>query len=470
MCRCITRRLAALFCMLFNQTADQPRGKTHLRATGRVSDARKVDIPLAQQLRIPGPTPVPARVVRAASRPMINHRGPEFAALLRDCVRGVQWALQTDNDVLLYGASGTGGLEATAANLLSPGERALFCTSGWFGELWANIAEAFGADVVRLAVPWGQHIAANDVERVLERDPAITKVFVTHNETSTGMRSDIAAIAAVVKARGHLLAVDSVSGAPCHPLPVQELGLDVVITSSQKGWMAPPGLIMIAVSDAALRAATDSACPSWYFDFLRQKSCHDKGLMHVTPPLSIMYSLAEGIAMIREEGLAASWLRHERIASMTRSGLQAAGLELVARGTCVSSTVTAVRSPFDSPEWLAAFLRDLRVYQGLILADGLGSMEGTSFRVGHLGHIVEDDVYAMLASLEEGLARSGMPITRGAAVRAAEQVSVGWSTQSGEPHESVMGTVAVSAPTLRRPVRHKTPRLPIRRYRVRYPT
>lgn len=373
---------------------------------------------------------------------MMNHRGPEFATLLRDCARGVQWALQTDNDVLLYGASGTGGLEATVANLLSPGERALFCTSGWFGELWAKIAAAFGADVVRLAVPWGQEIAANDVERVLERDPAITKVFVTHNETSTGIRSDVAAIAAVVKARGCLLALDSVSGAPCHPLPVDELGLDVVITSSQKGWMAPPGLIMIAVSDAAIRAAADSACPSWYFDFLRQKSCHERGLMHMTPPLSIMYALAEGIAMIREEGLTASWLRHERVARMTRSGLQAAGLELVTRGSGVSSTVTVVRSPFDRPERLAAFLRDLRLEQGLVLADGLGSMEGASFRVGHLGHIVEDDVYAMLASLDEGLAGCGMPLTRGAAIQAAEQASAAESTQALEARRPAINAVA----------------------------
>src|SRR5215472_6770147 len=133
-----------------------------------------------QQLRVPGPTPLPERVVRSSSRPMINHRGPEFAALLSDCVEGLKWAMQTDNDVLLYPASGTGGLEAAATNLLSPGEKALFCTIGSFGERWADIAAGFGADVVRLQMPWGEPVDPADVERILDDNPGIAKVFVTH--------------------------------------------------------------------------------------------------------------------------------------------------------------------------------------------------------------------------------------------------------------------------------------------------
>ena len=335
---------------------------------------------------------------------MINHRGPEFAALLDDCIAGVRCALQTTGDVLIFGASGTGGLEAVVANLLSPGERALFCTNGWFGELWAQIAEAHRVDVLRLAAPWGCAIDPDELARALDAEPTITKVFVAHNETSTGVLNDIPAIARLVKGRGCLLAVDSVSGVPCHPLPVDELGLDVVVTSSQKGWLAPPGLTMIAVSAAAIDAAADATSPRWYFDFLHQKDCHEDGLTGTTPPISVMYALQEGLAMIREEGLRAMWERHARLGHMTRRGLTAAGLELVAATPAASSTVTAVHSPCSSPDELAAFLRDLRLTHGLVVADGLGQLEGRTFRIGHLGHIFESDIRAMLSSLEHGLA------------------------------------------------------------------
>src|SRR5487761_1221996 len=212
---------------------------------------------LEQQLRVPGPTPLPARVVRAQSRPMINHRGPEFAELMSEVCSGIKEVLRTENDVLLFPASGTGGLEAAVVNLLSPGERALFCTVGSFGDRWADIAAAYGVDVVRLKMPAGEAIDPEDVERILAENPEIEKVFVTHNETSTGVTNDLPAIASVAKSRGKLIAVDSVSGASCLPLEVDGLKLDVTVTGSQKGWMAPPGLTMVAVSPAGERHVRD---------------------------------------------------------------------------------------------------------------------------------------------------------------------------------------------------------------------
>ena len=355
------------------------------------------------QLRIPGPTPVPERVVHSACRPMINPHGPEFGELLGDCVEGVRWALETESDILVFPASGTGGLEATVANLLSPGERALFCTTGWFGELWASIARAFGADVVCLRAPWGEPTDLVELERALDADPAVSKVFVTHHETSTGVLDDVAAIAALVKARGCLLTVDSVSGAPCHPLPVDELGIDVVVTACQKGWLAPPGLTMIAVTDAAMRVAAESVCPSWYFDFLRQREALENRRMLTTPPVSVMYAVQEGLAMLREEGREAIWLRHVRLSRMLRDGLHAVGLSELAQPKCASSTVTVVRSPYSSLEGLEALLRDLRVNHGLVVADALGRLEGRAFRIGHLGAISERDVRDILAALEHAL-------------------------------------------------------------------
>jgi aspartate aminotransferase-like enzyme len=356
------------------------------------------------QLRIPGPTPVPERVARAGSRPMIDHRSEEFSALLNESIAGIRAVMQTDQRVLLFPASGTGGLEAAVANLLSPGERVLFCTTGWFGELWADIAEAFQADVVRVGSSWGEPIDAGEVDRVLDVEPTISKVFVTHNETSMGTLNDIRAIAEVAKSRGCVIAVDSVSGLPCHPLAVDELGLDVVITSSQKGWLAPPGLTMTSVSDAALRAAAESRCPKYYFNYLRQAAAQANGQLHSTPPLSLMYALREGLAMIHHEGIRTMRQRHERIARMIRAAVRACGLVVVAPPGCASSTVTVVRAPDGIANWSTSLLSDLRRSFGVILADGLGHLSGKAFRIGHLGTITEKDVYSVVAAIEGALA------------------------------------------------------------------
>ena len=193
---------------------------------------------------------------------MINHRGPEFAEVMDDVIGGLRWALRTENDILLYPCSGTGGLEAAVVNLLSPGEQALFCVMGSFGERWAKIGDTYGAEVVRLTVPQGEPIDPEDVERTLAEHPDITTVFVTHNETSTGVTNDLAAIAGVVKSRGKMLAVDSVSGAGCLPLETDALGIDVLVTGSQKGWMAPPGIAMIAVERGGVRSLGDRHEPA----------------------------------------------------------------------------------------------------------------------------------------------------------------------------------------------------------------
>lgn len=378
---------------------------------------------LEQELRVPGPTPVPDRVVRAASRPMINHRGPEAAVLIREIVDGLRWALQTDHDVLLFPASGTGGLEAAVANLLSPGEPALFCSIGSFGERWADIAVAYGADPVRLEVPWGEAIDPEDVDRVLAEHPQLTKVFVTHNETSTGVVNDMRAIAGVVKRQGRLLAVDSVSGAGVMPLPVDELALDVVVTASQKGWMAPPGLAMVAVSPAAQQAAAQARCPRFYLDFARQKSFLDRGTTFTTPPLAVMYALQEGLAMLREEGMENVFARHQRVADMIRAGLLAIGLRLVAPEEHRSNAVTAVHSPARSGEELRSWLATLRTRYGLVLAGGQGQLLGRIFRVGHLGWVDERDAYSILATIEQGLVDHGLLSRVGLTVAAAQRAS-----------------------------------------------
>ncbi len=375
---------------------------------------------LQQQLRVPGPTPLPERVLRSQSRPMINHRGPEFAELMSEVCSGIKEVLRTDNDVLLFPASGTGGLEAAVVNLLSAGEKALFCTVGSFGDRWADIAATYGVDVVRLRMPDGEAIDPEDVERILAENPEIEKVFVTHNETSTGVTNDIPAIASVAKSRGKLIAVDLVSGASCLPLEVDALQLDVTVTGSQKGWMAPPGLTMLAVSSAGYAATEKARLPRFYFDFAREKKLQDRNQTFTTPPISVLYAVQEGLRMILEEGVENVWARHARVGRMVRAGVEAAGLRLFAAEPYRSDTVTPIHNPAGTPEELSQLLGLLRTKYGLVLAGGQGDLKGKIFRIGHLGAVDESDVYVILANLEQALSERGLLSRVGMMVPAAQ--------------------------------------------------
>lgn len=380
---------------------------------------------LEQQLRVPGPTPLPQRVVRSQSRPMINHRGPEFAELMSDVCSGIQEVLRTENDVLLFPASGTGAMESAVVNLLSPGEKALFCSIGSFGDRWIEIAGIYGVDVVSLKMPAGEAIDPEDVERILATHPEIEKVFVTHNETSTGVTNDMPAIASVVKSRGKLIAVDSVSGASCLPLETDALELDVVISGSQKGWMSPPGLAMAAVSPAAFAAAERARLPRVYFDYPRERKFQERNQTYTTPPVSVMYAIQEGLRMIREEGVENVWARHARVGAMIRAGLEAAGLRLFAAEPYRSNTVTAVRNPAPTAEELSQLTGLLRTRYGLVVAGGQGDLKGKIFRIGHLGFIQEGDVYSILAALELAMNEKGLLSRVGLMVPAAQAAARG---------------------------------------------
>jgi aspartate aminotransferase-like enzyme len=268
----------------------------------------------------------------------------------------------------------------------------------------------------------GEPIDPEDVDRILAENADITTVFVTHNETSTGVTNDLAAIAAVVKGRGKLLAVDSVSGAGCLPLETDGWQIDVLVTGSQKGWMAPPGVAMVAVSKAALARAETTTTPRWYLDFARERKYQQKSQTYTTPAVSVMYAIQEGLAMMREEGLESVWARHTRVADMIRAGVDALGLKFLAVEGHRSDTVTAVRNPVDGPESLKELLTGLRTRHGLVLAGGQGDLVGKIFRIGHLGMVDDGDVYSILATLELGLQETGMRSRVGLAVPAAQAV------------------------------------------------
>jgi aspartate aminotransferase-like enzyme len=373
------------------------------------------------QLRIPGPTPVPGRVQRAMDAPMINHRGPEFRALLPEVEAGLKWAFQTGNDMLIYPASGTGGLESAVANLLSPGERVLAVTIGAFGDRFADLAAAFGADVARYSLPWGEAADPQDLEELLRHEPEIQTVLVTHNETSTGVINPLQAISEVVKRQQRLLVVDGVSSLGSVDLPVDRWGVDVAVSASQKGWMVPPGVTMLSVSKAAWERQAAARAPRFYFDWTRARALQAKGMTFTTPALSILFGLREALVMMREEGLPAIFQRHLRIAAAFRAAAAALGLRLLADAEIASPTVTAVYLPEalagDRSEAVFKAWRD----RGLVLGEGQAQLAGKIFRIGHLGAVAEPDVVATVQALEAGLEANGHPVQRGAALNAARR-------------------------------------------------
>ena len=373
-----------------------------------------------QRLMIPGPTPVPQSVLQAMARPMMNHRSKAFAEILEDCTGGARWMFQTRNDVYILTTSGTGGLEAAAVNVLSPGDRVLALVSGVFGKRWADICQTYGADVERVEWPLGQ---AYDVERVRE---ALAKgpyhvVLMTHNETSTTVLNPIAQIAALVRRElpDALLLVDSVSGLGTADLPIDALDLDIVVAGSQKAFMLPPGLAYLAVSPRAWEAIDKAKAPRFYFDLIRARDFKAKGQTPWTPAISVFYAMQEALRQLRAEGLAAIFARHQRLAMGLRAGVRALGLELLVKDDAIASRAVTGVWP---PGGVAAndFRKVMQDRFGIVLANGQGPVQDKIFRIGHLGYVGELDITSCLAALEIALVGLGARIDLGTSVAAAQ--------------------------------------------------
>lgn len=368
--------------------------------------ARRQSVPLEEtvQLRIPGPTPIPGPVREAMARQMINHRGPEFAELIGAVTRRLKGFFQTSNDVLLLTASGTGALEAAVVNTLSPGDRVLAVSIGVFGDRFAEIARAYGADVVSLSISPGQAADPDVVKRALATSGPFQAVLVTHNETSTGVTNDVEAIAQVVHESDALLLVDAISSVGSIELKTDDWGCDVVLTGSQKGWMVPPGLAMVSVSAKAWEAYKTARLPRFYWDLGKARSYLERGQTPATPALSILFALDTALELMEREGMAEIFARHRRCGDRTRNGVKALGLELFADEAHASDTVTAVKVPNDLDA--ARLLQVLRA-EGVVLAGGQGAQAGKIFRIGHLGWISEADIDEVLAALARA-----MPLAR----------------------------------------------------------
>ena len=353
------------------------------------------------QLRIPGPTPCPPQALEAMGRQMINHRGGEFGKILNAVTGKLKQAFQTKGDVFVLTGSGTGGLEAAVVNTLSPGDKVLSISNGYFGERFSDIAESYGAQLIRLTFEWGKPVDLKAVEKALKADGNIKAVLATHNETSTGMTNDIKEISAMVKKFDKLLLVDAISSLGCIDLPTDGWNCDIVVTASQKGWMVPPGLAMISVSEKAWQAHAQAKMPRYYWDFGKAKDFLQKGQTPWTPAISIFYALDTTLDLMLSEGLDNIFARHARVARMARNGVKSLGFSLFPDEKYASNTVTAVNATdkIDVPK----LIQILREEYEVILAGGQQKLSGKIFRIGHLGLVYEKDIKSVLEALNKAL-------------------------------------------------------------------
>lgn len=360
-----------------------------------------------QNLRIPGPTPVPAEILKEMTQPLINHRGPEFSAILRRVTARLQYFFQTNSPVLTFAASGTGGQEAAVANLFSPGEHVVAITIGSFGNRLATIAERFGLQVTRIEFPWGEAADPVAVETRLKSLAPYRGVLLTHNETSTGVTNDLETLAALIRRLNPdaLTVVDAVSSLGCVPLEMDAWDIDVVFTSSQKGWMTPPGLMMIAASPRAWEANKTAKLPRFYFDWELARKYLEKWEHPTTPPVSLFYALDLALEKMLAEGREAIFERHQRIGDYVRWRAKEMGLGLLADHKNASNTITAVLTPEGVDA--KALLKVLREEDRVVFAGGQQHLEGKIFRVGHLGFFEEVDLVEAMDAMEKRLRALG---------------------------------------------------------------
>ena len=359
-----------------------------------------------QNLRTPGPTPCPDEVLEAMGSPMINHRGPEFRELILRVTEKLKQVFMTQNRMYILTASGTGSLEAAVVNTLSPGDKVLAVIVGYFGERFAELTRTYGVDVQRLEFEWGTAADPDSIRVALREMPEIKAVLVTHNETSTGVTNDLESISKVVKEEyNKLLLVDAISSLGCVPLPVDGWRCDIVCTASQKGLMVPPGLSFISVSQDAWKASETATLPRFYFDLPAAQRYLERGQNPWTPGVSLFFGLDVALGMLLEEGMERVFSRHSQIANMTRAGIRALGLELLADEAHASDTVTAVKIPEEVDGGKLVEL--LRTEHSVVVAGGQGHQQGKIFRIGHMGRIEDEDIREVLRALEVTLPKAG---------------------------------------------------------------
>ena len=377
---------------------------------------------LKRFLITPGPTPVPPEVLSALSEPVIHHRAPRFTEILKQVVAGLKYIYQTENDIIVLAASGTGAMESAVVNVVNPGDHVLVGSMGNFGERWKKLTATWGAEVTALDHEWGAKVVPADIEKALAADPAIKAVYVQFSETSTGVVNDIKAIGEIVARTPAILVVDAISGLGATDLKTDEWHVDICVAGSQKALMAPPGLAYVAVSEKAWAVVEQCATPRFYYDYVtaRKKMTGDSAQTPYTPAVSLMVAQNVAIDLIKEEGLENVFERHRVLSRAAKEGVKALGLELFGPDDPEANSVTAVKVPdgVDSGK-IGKIARDK---WGVWLAGGQGQLKGKIFRFGHCGYFGHSDIIVGLTTVEMVLAELGYDVKFGASAAAAEQV------------------------------------------------
>jgi aspartate aminotransferase-like enzyme len=375
---------------------------------------------IKKQLFSPGPTPVPERVLLAMAGPVMHHRDPGYEVLFQEVRDGLKYVFQTKQEVLVLASSGTGAMEAAVCNTLSRGDEVLVVRGGKFGERWAEICEAYGVNVTALDVTWGQAVDPAAIKQALDAKPGIKAVLVQASETSTGVMHPIKEIADIVKQRaGTILIVDAISALGVSNLPMDQWGIDVLVSGSQKALMLPPGLAFIALSAKAWGFTEKANLPKFYFNLKEELAVAQKNQNQFTPAISLVVGLREALKMLKEEGLENVFKRHALLAQATREAVKALGLELFAP-TAPSDGLTAVKAPegVDGKK----LKKNFEDQYGLVIAGGQSQLKGKIIRIAHIGYFQPLDIIQAISTLEMVLKGLGYPVKLGAGVKVAEEI------------------------------------------------
>ncbi|MBP0039835.1 MAG: alanine--glyoxylate aminotransferase family protein [Roseofilum sp. SBFL] len=374
-------------------------------------------------LMIPGPTPVPDPVLLAMAKPTIGHRSGDFSLIMKEVTENLKWLHQTQNDVLIVAGSGTSAMEAGIINFLSAGDRVLVGSNGKFGDRWAKVAKAYNLEVEVISAEWGQPLDPEPFREKLEADTEkqIKAVIITHSETSTGVLNDLETINRYVKTHGEaLIMVDAVTSLGAISVPIDEWGLDVVASGSQKGYMIPPGLGFVSVSAKAWEAYESANLPKFYLDLGMYRKTAAKNSNPFTPPVNLFYGLQVALQMLKDEGLENIFSRHQRSKNAIREAVKALNLPTFASDDAASPAVTAVAPDRVDTEQIRSTMRK---QFNIALAGGQDHLKGKIFRVGHLGFVGDRDILTCISALEATLQILGdTGFTPGAGVTAAAKV------------------------------------------------
>ncbi len=375
-------------------------------------------------LLTPGPTPVPPDVLEAMAKPIIHHRTPQFQAILKEVEEGLKYVFQTKQSVLIFTSSGTGAMEGAVANLLSPGDKAIVVRGGKFGERWGELCAAYGIEFIPIDVEWGKAVDPQEIEKLLkgqgtsDKGQEIKAVYVTLCETSTGVTTDIEAIAKITRDTEVVLVVDAISALGAVSLKTDEWGIDVVVSGSQKGLMIPPGLAFVSLSQKALDLVQKSSLPKYYFNFKAYKKFIEKNDSPYTPAINLIIGLNEALKRVKKDGLENVLNRHKKHAQALRETVKALGLRLLAPDA-YSDAVTAVKVPegIDGVK----LVKTMRDTHGVAVAGGQAQLKGKIFRIATMGYIVADDLKVCIDTLETVLLEMGCKFEKGTGTKALDE-------------------------------------------------